>query len=82
MGKIKQLMMMIEETAADLVIDMDNEIEERIEDYKSDYRDMFYSHIMAMADEEGWTEEDLEVILEMSLEDIFDEAIFADSSYA
>lgn len=82
MGKIKELMMMIEETASDLCVDMDNELDDIIFDKKQEYTDHFLAHIMSLCDNEGWSEDDLETILEMSLEDIFEETIFAQSNYA
>ena len=82
MGKIKNLMIMVEQTAGDMIVDMDSDICDRIEEIKDDYRNQFEYMIRDMADMEGWTEEDLDIVLEMSLEDIFDEAMYADSEYA
>ena len=81
MGKIKDLVIRVQETASDYIVDMDDDIRMYIEDQRENYAGMFEDQVYMMAEDMGLDIDDVDEILEENLQDIFHEAIMSDSEY-
>ena len=81
MGKIKDLMIRVEEAASDLVIDMDDEIRIRIEDMYEDYANTFEGMVEDIASDMELDGDDIDSILEQSAYEIYMDTAHAESEF-